>query len=665
MASSSFPQLNARHIQNMSAAESLEPHWGYADRAVPCTNDPGSCEYLDLVYGAHDVGMLYTGIFWGTIGGIILIWTIVRRVHRPASSAWPELVDSPSGTPVTGFAKLARTVAVAARRRLLPDALRSVFGRTTRLQVALLAALAGYLLIFSFVGMTYQIWITPVASMPGVYNTRSTLGPWSDRVGVLAYALTPLSIMLCNRESLLSLLTGVPYQSFNFLHRWLGYIIFVQSALHTIGWCIIEIRLYQPQPSVAIGWITQTYMIWGVVAMILLLLLFGLSTPWGIRMTGYETFRKAHYVLAMVYIGACWGHWRQLRCFLLPSLIFWFIDRGVRLVRTAFLHYTELPSGKMGFETAKAVITRFPDAEHGDVLRLDFDLDQDPWIIGQHYYLCFTECSIWQSHPFTPLNAPVVRNGKVKHSYILRAKGGETKKLAQLAETKLTATPTQAVTSVIATGAYGEDIMEHVSPNTNIICVAGGTGVTYVLPVLLELARSPLAQDRKIEFIWAIRHTTDLEWIREEMDLLQKLKVALNLKIRIFATRDDSSSSKAGSLSESMPNEKKVAKDKTEEISSISSSSQDEAGCDCGDEVPVKRMGAGATAEQRHPDLPKLVANFVNGTVRGPTTVIASGPGGMISDLRSIVASHNSGSRVWKGEERFDVRLVCDDRLEW
>jgi hypothetical protein len=37
----------------------------------------------------------------------------------------------------------------------------------------------------------------------------------------------------------------------------------------------------------------------------------------------------------------------------------------------------------------------------------------------------------------------------------------------------------------------------------------------------------------------------------------------------------------------------------------------------------------------------------------------------MISDLRSIVAKCNDGSKVWRGEERFDVELVCDDRLEW
>ncbi|KAH7313779.1 ferric reductase like transmembrane component-domain-containing protein [Stachybotrys elegans] len=661
--SSTNGSLEPRHIQDMDSAASLEPHWGYAMRVVPCTNDPGSCEYLDVVYGSHDVGMIYTGVIWLTLAAIIFIWALYYRSSRARYSA----VSAPAAAP-GGLGKLRRAAAAGLRRFLLPDASRLVFGRTTRLQVVLLGALWAYITIFTFVGITYNMWITPVKNMPGVYNTRSSLGPWSDRIGVLAYALTPLSIMLCNRESLLSLLTGVPYQSFNFMHRWLGYIIFVQSALHTIGWCVIEVRLYQPQPTVAVEWITQEYMVWGIVAMILLTFLVILSTPWAIRLTGYEFFRKAHYVIAMVYIGACWGHWEQLKCFLLPSLLFWFLDRGARLIRTALLHYGHLPGGGMGFRPAQATMARFPDADYGDVIRLEFEMNQDPWIIGQHYYLCFTEGSVWQSHPFTPLNAPKVEKGKVRHSYILRAKGGETKKVADLVAKKLESSAS-AVTPIIATGAYGENIMEEINNDTNIICVAGGTGITYVLPVLLELARSPLSRDRKLELIWAVRHTRDVEWIKEEMEILQKAKVALNLTIRIFATRDSSASKMSLSDDEktSVAGDKKVATDKVDEIEVPSSAASTQAAevCDCGEDAPVKKTGAGASDEQRHPDLAKLVADFVGGTIRGPTSVIASGPGGMISDLRRIVAASNSGGKVWKGEERADVRLICDDRLEW
>lgn len=670
--------FESRHIQNHSEGGDTEPHWGYADRIVPCKVDAGSCEYLDVVYSSHDRGMLYMGVLWATILAILLVWALLWRASRPSSTALHVPLDAENTEKRSAsdgaFSKLKRTTSAFARRYFLADANHFLFGRTTRFQVFILAVLSGYLLVWTFVGIVYGTWVTPVKNMPGVYNTRTSLGPWSNRVGVIAYALTPLSILLSSRESLLSVLTGVPYQSFNFLHRWLGYVIVVQSSLHTVGWCVIQLRLYQPQPSVGAKWIVQQYMIWGVAAMILLLILFALSTPWAIRLTGYEFFRKAHYVLAMVYIGACWAHWSRLECFLVPSFILWGIDRGARLIRTALLHYHPQDASAAprmsGFRPAEAVISRFPDPEHGDVIRLDLHNEQDCWEIGQHYYLCFTESSIWQSHPFTPLNAPVLRNGTVRHSYIMRAKSGETKKVADLALKKLSDRGSESslsTTPVLLTGPYGENLVEKISSTTtttatNIICVAGGTGISYVLPVLLHLAaQSPSVPDRKIELIWAMRHSSNVEWIQEEMNLLRNAQKKLNLAIHLFATRDVASSS----------DEEDGANCRSGEEKTAYASSSDDAPCPCdakqvcAQPVSVDKIGDGSTDSSRHPQLQVLVGEFVESTVSGRTVVFASGPGSMITDLRSIVAGLNSPSKVWRRQERFDVELVCDDRLEW
>lgn len=648
--------LEPRHIQNHSEGGDTETHWGYPDRIVPCKNDAGSCEYLDVVYLAHDLGMLYMGILWATIFGVIFLWVLLRRASRPAVQGTLQSSKSDQGA----FNKLRATTAAVSRRFLLPDANHFLFGRTTRFQVAVLALLSAYLFIWSFLGITYRTWVTPVKKMPGVYNTRTSLGPWSDRVGVIAYALTPLSVLLSSRESLLSVLTGVPYQSFNFLHRWVGYIIVIQSLLHTIGWLIIQLNLYQPQPKVSLEWIVQPYIIWGVVAMILLLIMFILCTPWGIRATGYEFFRKAHYVLAMIYIGACWAHWNKLECFLIPAFILWGVDRGARLVRTGLLHYNPASSAYAGFRPAEASITRFPDSEHGDVLRLDLENAQDAWKIGQHYYLCFTEASIWQSHPFTPLNAPVVEKGVVRHSYIMRAKSGETKKLAELAVKKASNTTENNLitTPVFLTGGYGEDLLEKIDKNTNIVLVAGGTGITFVLPILLHLARAKSPSDRKIELIWAMRHSRNVDWVKEEINILRKVQKELNLTISLFATRDVASSEKVPDKS-----------GQPDDVDIVSSSSDEICPCDdkaaCAPGISVDKIGDGSTDDSRHPDLGKMLGGFIEGTVSGRTTVFASGPGSMITDLRRIVAGLNAPGRVWRRDNRFDVELVCDDRLEW
>ncbi|KAJ1328901.1 ferric-chelate reductase [Microdochium nivale] len=672
-----FSKLAGRHIQNFSDAAALEPHWGYADRVVPCTNDAGSCAYLDVVYGSHDVGMYYTGILWATGGAVLLLWALSRHMWRPtradevirSSTDIEKSATSASGLATTGQ-RLRSAVSAGFRRYLLPDSVRAVFGRTTRLQVLILAILTGYLTIFSFAGIYFGIWITPIKANPGLFNTRSSLGPWSNRVGILAYALTPLSIMLSSRESILTLLTGVPYQSFNFLHRWLGYIILAQSIFHTIGWTIIEVKLYQPQPKVAIEWITQTYMIWGVVAMILLLLLFVLSTPWGIRATGYEFFRKAHYVLAMIYIGACWAHWAKLQCFMLPGLVIWFGDRAIRLIRTALIHYQHLPDSSMGFRAAQASISAFPDADHGDVVRLDFKFPTD-WKIGQHFYLCFPQGSIWQSHPFTPLSLPTVLNGQSTHSYIFRAKQGETKKLAELAAKKLAASATEAITPVILQGPYGESITENLTPDVNILCVAGGTGITYVLPTLLSLIEQPHVPDRKIDLVWAVRRRGDVRWVQQEINILHAAAKTHGIRMHIFVTReqpgqsDSSNSAISPVVSSGDGDEKKGAGAQIVHVkdTSASTSSSSSTGSIHSETLDIQKIGG--EGRDTHPDLAAMTKEFVAGTVRGRTAVLASGPGGMISDLRSVIAGCNDAGKVWNGADRFDVSLTCDDRLEW
>lgn len=645
--------LAARHIQNLSEASSLEPHWGYASRAVPCTNDAGSCEYLDVVYHSHDLGMLYSGIFWATMGGILLVWALGRRLFASvrqdqvlvlSGNQQEGSTPSPRGT----VERLKRATAATGRRYLLPDAIRLVFGRVSRLQVLILVMIVIYLTVWSFVGIVYKTWITPVKKMDGVYNTRTSLGPWSDRIGILAYALTPFSVLLGSRESLLSLLTGVPYQHFNFLHRWLGYVIFVQSVLHTIGWCVIEARLYQPQPTVGKEWIAQLYMQWGVVAMILLTFLFVLSQPAVIKLTGYEFFRKTHYVLAMVYIGACWGHWDKLKCFLLPGLLLWFLDRGARLVRTGLLHYNVLPTGGMGFHSAKAEMSVFSDSD-GDVVRMDFSHPQDAWSVGQHFFLTFPESTLWQAHPFTPLSLPVSKKGLVQHAYIFRAKGGETKKIAALAASKLSTLSGTAdlkpTTPVVLTGPYGADITSHLLPDVNVLAVAGGTGISFVLPPLLHLISKPVSPGRRSQLIWVVRRQSDIEWVRPELDAL----VAAShheVSVRVFVTRSGSDARTANSIDE------KAAPSTVDSASSSSTASG----------ISILRFGSEGG---RHPDLSAIVNEFVSETVRGSTTVYASGPGGMMSDLRATVAKSNEGAKVWKGDGKYDVCLVTDDRLEW
>lgn len=314
----------------------------------------------------------------------------------------------------------------------------------------------------------------------------------------------------------------------------------------------------------------------------------------------------------------------------------------------SLIHYQYLPSGSLGFVTSKAKVTVFPDAGNaGTVVRLDISQPQQEWKIGQHFYLCFTALSIWQSHPFTPMSLPSHDNsGHLKHSYIIRAKKGLTAKLPSTALTDLKGM-NKGVTPVVMQGPYGENLVEHLTPDVNILAVAGGTGITYVLPVLLCLTQQSPAPGRKITLIWAVRHHNDIEWIRPELDLLLRDAVSHDVEIRVHVTREARE-----------PSEKKAAVHESV-ISDPNSSSNASTSPD------ARSPAAGMERISGRPELSVDVEAFVRDTIRGRTEVLASGPATMISELRSVVADLNRPQAVWRGKERFDVDLRCDDRLEW
>lgn len=132
--------LVTRHIQDHGQANTTtKKYWGYAERILPCTNDAGSCEYLDAVYGMHETSMLYTFILWGVLLGLAVIWAALRIRQMSAET------QGRGGLFDEVYGRLG-----ALKRHLLPDApMVWLFGRVSRLQVVVLAVLLAYLTIFS------------------------------------------------------------------------------------------------------------------------------------------------------------------------------------------------------------------------------------------------------------------------------------------------------------------------------------------------------------------------------------------------------------------------------------------------------------------------------------------------------------------------------------
>ena len=156
-----------------------------------------------------------------------------------------------------------------------------------------------------------------------------------------------------------------------------------------------------------------------------------------------------------------------------------------------------------------AVMRTGLDLASSDVARLD------AWDIGQHSFFCFPELSVWQAHPFIPYCLPGSGRHAQPHTYLAQGQSGETKRPAESSQRKCVSkfdkkieTDALPSTAVILARPYGASIMPYLEADedVSVLCIAGGTGITVVLPVLLSLISTPrlASTERKIELVWVV-----------------------------------------------------------------------------------------------------------------------------------------------------------------
>lgn len=456
--------------------------------------------------------------------------------------------------------------------------------------------------------------------------------------------MTPLTVLLATRDNLLTILTGIPYQHFNFLHRWCGRIIFAQAMIHTIGWTVVEAYFYKPAPYVYVTFLKNMYAIFGLFATFFICFLTVFSLKPVIRWTGYEFFKITHSIGAILYIGACWGHWDKLYCWMVASLVLMGIDQGARVFKTIYTHF----GGKktVGFRRAMADVRVIGEGDDV-IVRLDFDFEQAAWEPGQHFYLCFPSLSIWQSHPFTVSSVPDFRSNVQHHTYLLRGRKGQTAQLATLAG--------QSDVPVIMTGPYGPGYPRHTTDN--MLAVAGGTGVTFTYPIVMASLRQLIVPQATVDFVWVIRRAQDLLWLNSEFEQLKEmLSTNPGLRISIFVTREDQPHIPICCNRPSKQPQRREDPEKgaSANVSSGSSEISNRATLQELLAVDHERFHVELLGSH-HPTMPTVVSSFMERANKrgGYIQIVGSGPDAMGSDLRTAIS---------KVEEKDGLDFYWDSR---
>ncbi|KAK4174683.1 ferric reductase like transmembrane component-domain-containing protein [Triangularia setosa] len=346
---------------------------------------------------------------------------------------------------------------------------------------------------------------------------QEVMGYFSARTGVLAFALTPLVILLSGRNNILLWATNWSHSTFMVLHRWVARIYAAQVIVHSIA----ELVLYIDMGSYEAEFKTE-YWAWGIVATVFACAMLVFSSLF-FRRWSYEVFLIGHIIMAVFVIAGSWYHVEFLfsrkwgyEFWLYAACAVWFFDRVIRVFRI-------LKNGPR-----RAVVTEVAE----DIVRVDVKGIRWTAAPGLHTYAYFPALSPWrpwENHPFsilptallqskreaslsgaasgsdTPSNADVEKSGGITststperdHQALGGASGTGITLYVRKSKglTKLLANHNSLLT--LLDGPYPDNPTDGVLKSDRLLLIAGGVGITGVLPYI--------ARHTNVKVCWSVR----------------------------------------------------------------------------------------------------------------------------------------------------------------
>ncbi|OAA59462.1 ferric-chelate reductase (Fre2) [Cordyceps fumosorosea ARSEF 2679] len=421
--------------------------------------------------------------------------------------------------------------------------------RGQSLYIAIIVALNAVLLVVPYTRLQPQSTFATTRE-----QEISTIG---CRAGLMAMGNAVVLVVFAGRNNPLLALTGWNYDTYLLLHRVFGYL----AILHTVVHSVLLLVYY----TVFGGYETEVkkaYWIWGVVATLAAVLLWPASVL-AVRKRFYEAFLSVHHLLVVIFLVGYfyhifyrysfkWGY--EIWCYVAGAA--WGVERLVRLARMAL----------MGRRTADVA---FVPGSDGEYLRVDID--------GAHagglVYLYFPTLSwrFWENHPFSvaasfsvrdvhsdsssstdaesakedkvmeegkrPADIETIREARPPRktvfapvhdhriSILVRVQSGMT---ARLAARVSAAAGHRIRLPVVVEGPYHASSASELAQCTSIVCIAGGVGVSAVLPIL----RSHAGCRRRL--FWGARGEGIVEECgRDVLDLPAAVRVEVSVGERL------------------------------------------------------------------------------------------------------------------------------------
>ncbi|KAG8767372.1 hypothetical protein FRC12_006279, partial [Ceratobasidium sp. 428] len=192
------------------------------------------------------------------------------------------------------------------------------------LTVHQLAILAAYILVTA-IALFYQS--NPTTNVP--------------RAGYVVLSQMPIVFALGTKNSVVSLLTGISYEKLNFLHRWVGRIMFIAVLFHFVGWLVLWTKLGITRQAVQNN-------PWGLVAFFALCFSALGSHPW-IRSRLYTLFWNSHIIGLLALMIGVWKHQPKVAVpYVATCVALYGADQLARLAKTRVRKAILTPLSELG-----------------------------------------------------------------------------------------------------------------------------------------------------------------------------------------------------------------------------------------------------------------------------------------------------------------------------
>ncbi|MCJ1415586.1 hypothetical protein MMC32_001918 [Xylographa parallela] len=507
---------------------------GLSDMGMDMSNDTVASDFLAAILDDTDLqpfDWAITGAFWYGIVVVIFLATVINFLRwatlkirlraaaakrpRPAHASNPFTSAMATVTSVVREVSYPQVTPMRSRWLRIPP-----FGTSI-----LILTYLGFVLGLEFFNVDY----------PGAqyWEARGLRAAW------LTVAQFPLLILLSGKNNLIGVLIGTSYERLQVLHRWVARVILLTATLHgayqLVGWNeygVLQIEI-STDSCIPTGFATWVLLLWLV-----------LSSTAPLRNLSYEFFVIQHVISFVGFLVAVFYHIPpnalNARIFIWLGIGFFLLDRLSRFARSAF------NNSKPG----RATLISLP----GGVTKVSVRSHRvTSWKPGQHVFLCIPRFGFGQSHPATIASIPSSHNNDLV--FILRAHKGFTKRILDGAASSSTENlldkekreptpdPEERFLALID-GPYGASHSDFAAFDTTVL-IAGSTGVTFILPILLDIAHRASTQSvplRNIVFVWMIKNTEWAIWIVNELQAaVESLhRVGIEVTVHINVTCDPS-----------------------------------------------------------------------------------------------------------------------------